>query len=812
MAAPGSREGASDSPADSKPQTAPADAHVANDPHPATSESFTPATTGDAPTSEDELGFKPYARALGEFLLNPETQGPLTVSIEGEWGSGKSSFMLMLEHHLRTASAVKQKLKIRHNVPVVAKFNPWRHDRDEALWAAFAMGLTTEIVKDQDFLSRLKGHIRLFASRFEWKHGWVELLKVVTTFLFATGLLLSILALTAENGPAWLAKFAKNVTISSGESTSGKDKDEGQPLPPSPTQTQTPAGPAAQAGKNSVSPSVTGTEWFTWLSGFGFFGVLSAYLIAVLSIGSKLKILFSTPLAASLSKHMKSPDYASRVSFIEEFHQDFKRVVQAHAMDKTIFVFIDDLDRCSVPKAAELMQAINLMISTELTNIVFILGMDRAKIAAGLAARNAELLPYLYPDAVGLSDSKSLPTQVGLQFGFEYIEKFIQVVFPLPKPRTADVDRFLNALASAKATAPDLRAKDGSAVANFDTVPATMGKPALQPDAEPATASSEFQVEFSTDSQNVRQVAREVSRFFQDNPRRLKQFINVFRLRAFIAYETGVLRPGRLTPQQLGKLVALQMRWPIWTGACLRNPERLQALRGENPLDLAGSDLELKALLGLGRRGSLPSRAWDLEGADLEGFIRVSPVIRTVDLNRVPETKPLSSFAQEASAPAVRDSSEFTSQIVGDGNVDLKPSSIAEGAVDEVPARILWVDNRPSNNTELQTHIEDSFHVEFSLCTSTDEALQRAATERFALIISDMGRSGDSHAGYTLLSKLRENGSDTPFLIYSSRGGAADKAEARKRGAVDFTDQPQDVVTFVSTIARPKRQEKAAYS
>ena len=30
-----------------------------------------------------------------------------------------------------------------------------------------------------------------------------------------------------------------------------------------------------------------------------------------------------------------------------------------------VFVFIDDLDRCEVPKAADLMQALNLMISND---------------------------------------------------------------------------------------------------------------------------------------------------------------------------------------------------------------------------------------------------------------------------------------------------------------------------------------------------------------------------------------------------------------------------------------------------------------
>jgi hypothetical protein len=57
---------------------------------------------------------------------------------------------------------------------------------------------------------------------------------------------------------------------------------------------------------------------------------------------------------------------------------------------------------------------------------------------------------------------------------------------------------------------------------------------------------------------------------FDYNPRRLKQFINAFRLKTFIASRTGLfgepqdkIRYGRLTPQQLGKFVAIGLRWPL---------------------------------------------------------------------------------------------------------------------------------------------------------------------------------------------------------------------------------------------------------
>ncbi|WP_263382201.1 P-loop NTPase fold protein [Granulicella arctica] len=52
---------------------------------------------GDHATDVDSLGFSPYVEAIAAFLTSPATEPPLTISIEGEWGSGKSSFMLQLE-------------------------------------------------------------------------------------------------------------------------------------------------------------------------------------------------------------------------------------------------------------------------------------------------------------------------------------------------------------------------------------------------------------------------------------------------------------------------------------------------------------------------------------------------------------------------------------------------------------------------------------------------------------------------------------------------------------------------------------------
>ena len=62
-------------------------------------ESVRNTSVGDQAANVDALGFEPYVIAIAEFLVNPETKPPLTLSIEGEWGSGKSSFMKQLDEY-----------------------------------------------------------------------------------------------------------------------------------------------------------------------------------------------------------------------------------------------------------------------------------------------------------------------------------------------------------------------------------------------------------------------------------------------------------------------------------------------------------------------------------------------------------------------------------------------------------------------------------------------------------------------------------------------------------------------------------------
>ena len=89
------------------------------------------------------------------------------------------------------------------------------------------------------------------------------------------------------------------------------------------------------------------------------------------------------------------------------------------------------------------MQALNLMISSD-PRLIFIIGMDREKIAAGLAVKNKEVLPYIFSSRLNdLSSKSSTETLRGIEYGYAFIEKFIQLPFLVPQPAKPELQYFL---------------------------------------------------------------------------------------------------------------------------------------------------------------------------------------------------------------------------------------------------------------------------------------------------------------------------------------------------------------------------------
>jgi CheY-like chemotaxis protein len=110
---------------------------------------------------------------------------------------------------------------------------------------------------------------------------------------------------------------------------------------------------------------------------------------------------------------------------------------------------------------------------------------------------------------------------------------------------------------------------------------------------------------------------------------------------------------------------------------------------------------------------------------------------------------------------------------------------------------ILWVDDRPDNNVHERRAFE-AFGLEFTLALSTKEAFEKMSTQKFAAIISDMGRHEGPREGYVLLDSLRKQGNQTPLFFYASSNAPKHKRETVEHGGQGCTNNAQELFQMVT--------------
>ena len=109
---------------------------------------------------------------------------------------------------------------------------------------------------------------------------------------------------------------------------------------------------------------------------------------------------------------------------------------------------------------------------------------------------------------------------------------------------------------------------------------------------------------------------------------------------------------------------------------------------------------------------------------------------------------------------------------------------------------ILWVDDRPENNVYERNTLEQ-YGLTFTLALSTLQALHCMEHNKFALIISDMGRKEGNREGYVLLDAIRKTNKEIPFIIYADSRKQEHVNETLKRGGQGCTNSPAELIDLV---------------
>ena len=535
--------------------------------------------------------------ALQAFLVHKETGCPLNLSIEAPWGGGKSSVMRKLSESLEKDA----------RIPTVW-FNPWKHEAGKTLWAAFAVEYEHQMAANLPLLSRLWRRIGLnikrldqgewtrflfwlfafFVVLFTWLCGWLpktasaEVDKIITELAPWTAVLIFAWqaikgAIQAVGSPLSLdvvKLFTQNQHEDSVDELHRFHEDftrvmVAYKLSPGPLQ-------RCWAGLRRTWSRLH--AWLTCLheqiDGF-WLGLIRDLLCMILGF--------------PLDSPTKEPE-SKKTDKQDPWRTD--RVV----------VFIDDLDRCEAPKAADVLQSLHMMLdgarqqpkwqsgAATPPGVICVLGMDREKVAAAVAAKHEKLLPLLYcKDNTGKVNHSD-----AMRFGNEFLEKFIHLTLHLPQMLTTDLDEYL-----ASMTRPGTRddmvfnpavLKGRVREANLNYTP---GSPSLEEGlsnnvalgssstVEQSAQAAENQqrieeVEILLDESDAsRQWARWLAVALENNPRRLKQFINLFRLRLYLAnlmslLDVGTLQRGakeryehtKLSVSDIAKLVTLDLAFP----------------------------------------------------------------------------------------------------------------------------------------------------------------------------------------------------------------------------------------------------------
>lgn len=139
------------------------------------------AIFSDKPANKDLLNFRDYSTLLANVIINSET--PSTIGIFGEWGSGKTSLMLMIEEILR-----KKGVK-------TIWFNAWKYDKEEALWRALILSIVRGLNSGQKEIDDTT--LKLYEAVSTEKLGQVQIdwLEIGKTLLKGAAFLVSPLFL-----------------------------------------------------------------------------------------------------------------------------------------------------------------------------------------------------------------------------------------------------------------------------------------------------------------------------------------------------------------------------------------------------------------------------------------------------------------------------------------------------------------------------------------------------------------------------------------------------------------------------------------
>lgn len=519
-------------------------------------------------TTQDSLGYFPYAYAIYKFLTDKNTAPPLAISIQAPWGGGKTSMMRMIQGQLDPESlkkigkapAISEKATIkdvqeeliklsgdkagtmalgesaRFQVPSIASegerrvtiwFNAWKYESTAQVWAGLADSIVHQIGDRLNPVER-----EMFWLRLRLRH--IDATKI------RDKIHAQLLNLFWEKwlGVLWVCIPGLILSLS-----------------------------VALTGKILQNK---GWESVGWVG-----TVLTSILTSVTGAAqwkkSESKIQ-KQPAAFSLGECVEAPEYAKNLGFIHQVVEDLRRVFEIIPKKHLpMVIFIDDLDRCSPNKVSDVIEAVNLFLAGEFPDCMFVMGIDDEMVAAALNKAHSEVISKLPSYAKSAS------------IGWRFMDKFVQLPFIVPPPTRAELKKYADSLLSEDSGEPaeidiETRNKVTQVIENAGVNVNTPQQVVQEVAKEKSLSSQQQQVlkeevvviqhmdrnirAFSDEEKKIRDLLTVSAADFSANPRDIKRFVNVFRFYYFLRAARDARKDPVPSLTQLSRWILFSLKWP----------------------------------------------------------------------------------------------------------------------------------------------------------------------------------------------------------------------------------------------------------
>ena len=330
--------------------------------------------------------------AIIEVIQNRNTLLPMTIAVNGSWGSGKSTIM----------NCIRQQLDLdKEKRFITTWFNAWHQQDESSLLNAFLLKIINRYEKPfyknnswKANLAFMRFRLKLASSRFiKWTFYNQILSGFALTFLILITGIIIINLYGYANNPIFKNAGLQHInlwdTFSDG---------------------------------NMKSVQTIGSVIVLILSVCSFFILKSE---TTPTIGAFLNVMYKKSFLVDAEK--SNPDMR------EKFRIQYWEIMEA-VEDRVLIVFIDDLDRVNGNKIFEMLEAINFIgdvtsrpddSNKNSLKTVFVLGLFTDQIAEQLGYYIQKESPYKEDDfEKAKKEAKVL--------GRRYLEKMIQLNIPVP--------------------------------------------------------------------------------------------------------------------------------------------------------------------------------------------------------------------------------------------------------------------------------------------------------------------------------------------------------------------------------------------